>query len=400
MRGSFKRSLLVVAKPAGNVPRMLNLADNLLKAGVRVLEVGRHKSGERRIIRLGSRHWVLNIEMASEVIKFPILRKFLIYIEFIARCSVLANRVNADFLFTFYNPAAVVHRFVKTDKTKKIAWLLDFWHPYYLTVQHRLLEKIGESGWRFADAIVVPTRERLALHYSQRPECLNIQSFVVHNSPNSKTVVIREKNNYADRVSKHKNQLDFVYAGTVGEGYGLEAIIEVVGNHDFQVKLTILGKKMFLEEGCDLGIKDFQEKIICLIGNTKHPDRIRWLDSVPYKELADHLENYDIGYVTYALGKNLNDRFSAPGKIYDYISAGVIPMTDTESPIALQLEAANCGFIFSYPPDIQSIGDAVDRAVEGRDGIERMRARLQIVFNESLSQQRQLIPLFRYLGLG
>ena len=88
---------------------------------------------------------MLNIDLLSARIPFAPLRQPLVLLEFLLRSRALMNRLQPDYLFTFYNSAAILLRIKWKFPVRKVAWLLDFRHPYFLNWRHRMLERIGEA---------------------------------------------------------------------------------------------------------------------------------------------------------------------------------------------------------------------------------------------------------------
>lgn len=398
-----KIAVLIAAKSVGNIPRMLNLAQNLQVAGVNVIQIGRQASGSRRYIKKGRGHWVLNIKLWSAKIPFTFIRQPLILIEFIIRSRIALTRVQPNYLFTFYNTAAILHRFKYPFSTKKIAWLLDFRHPYFLNYRHRILEKVGESGCKYSDAIVVPTRERLALHLCRRPECLNIPSFIIHNSPNSISMghdsFLRKNKEtfkgYDDRVS-------VIYAGGIGKGYGLEKIIKAVGSCPQGIRLLLVGKKRYVIGGSGkIKLDSVQSTIEQECKCVPYPSNIEWRDAVPYEELGELLRQADIGYVTYEGKANLNDRFSAPGKLYDYLREGLVLLTDEQNPIFTELVTADCAVFFSVSANEDQMKEVLEEKIlNQKEKIPEMKIAARNLFNNYFCQEKQINPLFAFLGIS
>jgi len=389
-----KTAVLIVAKPAGNIPRMVNLAENLREAGVRVIQIGREKRDDEDHNAPNVDGELLNISLSADRLHPDVFRQPLLICEFIVRVVRLLNSLKPDYIFTFYNTAAIFHRFRFRFPTRKIAWLLDFQHPFFQRGRHRVLERLGEMGWEHADAIVVPTRERLALHLARRPQCLHVPAFVVPNSPNrGKAEDGGIPPNFAP------GPIRLIYAGSVGTNYGLEALIRAVDQRRSETHLRIVGRKRYIDGDRRVLVR-YQQPIQRLLDRLRHPKNVEWLDAVPYSKLPALLRQAHVGYVTYDGRSNLNDRFSAPGKAYDYLREGLVLLTDHESPVAEDLQTAGCGVVFQAPATSEKLRSAIDVLIECKDTLPQMRERARALFDSNYNQARCLRPLFRYLGVS
>jgi len=125
-------------------------------------------------------------------------------------------------------------------------------------------------------------------------------------------------------------------------------------------------------------------------------NRVKWVREVPYRELPTILQDADVGFVHY-VGDCLNTRFSAPGKLYEYLRAGLAVLTDSESCETAALAAADCVAFFPRPATSQSVGAAVELLVRRRHELDAMKDRARRLFAERLCLERQILPLLQWL---
>lgn len=60
--------------------------------------------------------------------------------------------------------------------------------------------------------------------------------------------------------------------------------------------------------------------------NAKDYPRCMFLDPVPMNDIVKSLVDFDIGIIPYPPSKNLNNKYSSPNKLFEYMMAGVVPV--------------------------------------------------------------------------
>lgn len=383
-----EKIVLVAAKPVGNIPRMENFSEILNNNSFFVYQIGRFKPGFSKFRKKSNHEILINIELKVDTFQIP-FKQPLILIEFLFRASALILRINPNCIISFYNAAAILFLNKAFNKKKKITWLLDFYHPNFLSIKHKIIEYFSELGWSKANAIVVPSRERLALHLTRNTKLISIKSFIIPNSPPSR------KDKRAFKSIKLEEDIRIIYTGSVGKGYGLEAMILAVGESNHNIRLAIYGKKI-MEPNSNQLIES-QKGIEDLINVVGKKGNIDWLDAVPYSELEQIYQEYDFGFVTYEGQANLNDKFSAPGKLYDYVQQGLILITDNENPISNELEILDCGFLFPFPVTKEKITEILDKIVLRKTEIPRLKEVTFQFYTNHLALEKKCLPLTDFI---
>jgi glycosyltransferase involved in cell wall biosynthesis len=172
-----------------------------------------------------------------------------------------------------------------------------------------------------------------------------------------------------------------VQAGAVGDRYGVNRLIEAVADTT-GISLLILGKKHDLAE----------REVARALRDANDASRVKWIDEVSYRELAAVLARSDAGFVHY-VGDTINTRFSAPGKIYEYLRAGMAIVTDDDCCIKSELAAGGVGFFFHRPGTRAGIGQALQRLSASRNKLKEIKQAAQRMFAEEFNLERQMAPL-------
>ena len=166
------------------------------------------------------------------------------------------------------------------------------------------------------------------------------------------------------------------------------------------MELTIIGKKLYGESSSDnSAIKAFQHQLLSQIEALSASTSIQWLDRVPYAQLGPLLRRADVAYVTYEGQRDLNDYFSAPGKAFDYLREGLVLLTDDRSLVLESIQAADCAAVFSFPVSSDGVYQALSLLLRRREEIPLMKSRALALFQQHLCLEKQIGPLFHYLGI-
>jgi hypothetical protein len=245
--------------------------------------------------------------------------------------------------------------------------------------------------WSNCDIFVAPNYQRLALHLSKRPGLLSKDCIVVHNSPshsNPSTITLGDKAELAIghiQKARQRGLSVVVYSGAVGVRYGIQTLVSAVVESD-RCFLLILGKQH------DLALREVTE----VLPNVFESSRVSWIDEVPYAELFSVISQGDIGFVHYH-GDNLNTRFSAPGKLYEYLRAGLAVVTDDGQELAPQIELSQSGAVISRPIAVRSLVNVLNRMTERPDVLVRMKSHARLLFRDHYCIERQMVPLLSIL---
>lgn len=89
--------------------------------------------------------------------------------------------------------------------------------------------------------------------------------------------------------------------------------------------------------------------------------RCAFLDPVPMNDIVKSLTNFDIGIIPYPPNKNLNNKYSSPNKLFEYMMAGVVPVVPRGS-VVLESVVDEIGIPVKFAAcDSSSIACAVNR---------------------------------------
>jgi glycosyltransferase involved in cell wall biosynthesis len=387
-------ALLIAAHPIWNVPPFVNAAKELARKGYRVIVTGYQSNDLPHQERLAHGAWIFRIPLTSRRVKWDWLRKFLAVFEFLARSASVARRLQPDVLITFNDPACILQRLTRGRKgLKRVSWLLEYPELERMDLYQRVLFHFSASCWRRAEVIVVPTKERLALHLALRPECAEKTTLVVQNAPlNEPAVAANPSARTQEALAYLKDcapdTIRIIYSGAIGDRYGADSLIRAAGSFPEGIRLLLLGKKHPLAE----------EEVGRAIKQTAFPENITWIDEIPYRELPQVLQTCDVGFATYR-GDTLNTRFSAPGKLYEYLKCGLLILSDEHCCIYADATAAGCGVFFPKPVDDDGIRAALAELLASRGEIARRKAAARRLFETRLSMEQQIKPLLRLLGV-
>lgn len=396
-----RQTVLVVHRSGvGNTPPVRNCATHFARRGMRVIVVGcKNKSCEAsRFERLGHGQWIVRLDLKARRIPGKALGRICSLIEFIVAVRAIVKRTSPRVFVAFGDLECLALSFASARSTIRVAWLLEFYYDSTKGLLRKLSVALGSRFWRLADAIVAPTRERLALHLCLRPECLTRKHFVIHNAPNLDEDSRSEPRDAANTlclVPAGPSRLRVVYSGAIGRGFVLENLIKAVRSLPQDVELIMIGKRLKTGEAKSNLLKA-QEAISKCINESNGGWNITWLDEIPYSELQGVLQGMDIGFVTYE-PRSLNTYFASPSKLYEYLKASLVVLTDHGSCLGRELKAAGCAEFFCRSPSEEDIQAALRRLVSRRSDIAKMREKAGELFEGEFAFDKQMEPFLAWL---
>lgn len=385
-------ALLIAAHPIWNVPPFVNAAKELGRNGYRVIVTGYQTTGLPNRERLAHGAWIFRLPLSSRRIGFTPLRRFFAVLEFLTRSNTITRRLRPDVLITFNDPGSIVQKLVPNRPgLTRVNWLLEYPELEMLNFFERTLHRFSASCWKLANIIVVPTRERLALHLALRPECANRKTLVVQNAPlNEPASQVAPSEGTLEALEYLKGAgpetIRIIYSGAIGNRYGADALIRAVGSFPQGVRLLLLGKKHPLAD----------EEVNAALKETEFPGNIHWVDEIPYRELSHVLRAGDAGFGTYR-GDSLNTRFSAPGKLYEYLKCGLVILSDDQCCIYAEAVASGCAAFFPKPVTDDGVRKAIADLLERRHEVAEMKAAARTLFETRLCMEEQIRPLLQQL---
>lgn len=385
------RILSFIASPLRNVPPPVNSSAILGLHGFSVLLVGFSDNDQNEISRIGKNLWILKVSLKSRKLSIPYLRKIFALLEYIFIIRVIAKKFSPKLIISFNEAGAIILRLITGKKILKVSWFLEFPESFTKSIGEFLLHKVALSSLKMMDAVIFPTQIRKAMICVKKPVLIHKKLFVIHNVPvkekglSATTSLSESYYEGIDFLSDGKKSIKIIYAGAVGKRYGWDSLIKAVGNIEMECKLLILGVKH------ELGTREFS----AAISGCRKKQSILWVESVPYSELTELLEMADAGFVSYR-GDSLNTYFSAPGKLYEYLKAGLIILGDRDISIAEELESENCGIFFSKPYDETDIMDSLNR-MNGMN-LQVMKNNSKKLYEEKYNMSAQMTPFINWIN--
>jgi hypothetical protein len=380
---------LVAAHPIWNVPPFINVALELEREGYLVIVVGYRTENLPPDEQIAPHAQILRLPVTSRRVGWAPLRKPLALAEFLFRARSTILRLEPDVLITFNDPACLLQACTgHTDRCQRVNWLLEYPELERFGRMERTLFQLSSACWARTDFLVVPTRERLALHLSLRPGCNSRPTYVIQNAPRTRRSSSRLPLSPRTRSAlRHLNELPpdtlrIIYSGAIGNRYGADSLIRTVGTFPTGVHLLLLGSKHPLA----------MEEVEAARRGLPFPNNIHWVDEIPYAELPHVLGACDVGFATYR-GDTLNTRFSAPGKLYEYLKSGLVILSDLDCCIRIEAEAADCGVFFPHPVSDEGIREALTRLLRGRSALDQMKATSRALFEGRLCLEKQIAQL-------
>lgn len=99
----------------------------------------------------------------------------------------------------------------------------------------------------------------------------------------------------------------------------------------------------------------------------KNYPRCNFLDPVPMDDIVKSLVGFDVGIIPYPPNKNLNNKYSSPNKLFEYMMAGVVPIIPRGA-VVLESVVDEVGLPVKFTAcDPSSIAGAVNRITHDRD---------------------------------
>src|SRR5688572_18068641 len=160
-----RRMVFFCMHPLNNVPPPLNAAIYFGDLGYQVIVVCYYDKGLPRFERLGKGARLLRIDLRSRTLRVTVLRYICAVIEFLWKSAGIVKRIKPDIIITFNEIASMLHGTVlrRYKHSTRMAWLLEFPENLERSLGKSLLFRYSVRSWKYADLIVAPTRERLAM---------------------------------------------------------------------------------------------------------------------------------------------------------------------------------------------------------------------------------------------
>jgi glycosyltransferase involved in cell wall biosynthesis len=302
------------------------LHDSLLPRGVRV--VGVRSSPYKRNISLQRIRYEMNYgsELARLAEKEPI-----------PDLIVLGDPA------LFFAPPVVAYR----DKVgcKLIVDVIDLWPELFSVTLPKLLQpfsrfifsplyKRREKLIETCDAVVAVSNDYLDTVL--RTQTKNIPRQVAYlgiDLEKQRVLPFNSSLNEKLRAFKSRFALTAVYAGTLGDAYDMDLLLNAVRQIDAQDRDV-----QFLIAG------DGPRKADIIAAAKRHPDSLLFLGALPSDDLKTLYANADVGLMTYLPGSTV----AMPVKFFDYLSGGLAVLSSLERDVRQAIDEHKVGL--SYQP--------------------------------------------------
>jgi hypothetical protein len=202
---------------------------------------------------------------------------------------------------------AVLHGFqslVALPFLRRATRTIYFAHEFYplaeVTLKQRPAKIVERLLRKRIDSLVVPSRQRLRLHRLELARRASVRDYILLNTPYNI--------NSGDAGTR---RWDLVYAGRLHADLGLAELAKAVARGRVQARsIDLIGP---IQPGFEVELERLLRAHRCL----------NYIGSVPYESLPERLAQYRLGFVWYP-PKNLNWRYCAPAKLFEYLAAGLL----------------------------------------------------------------------------
>jgi glycosyltransferase involved in cell wall biosynthesis len=140
------------------------------------------------------------------------------------------------------------------------------------------------------------------------------------------------------------NKTEVLYMGTLLQKQGIQLVLEsikILAKHIPEIHFTIIGKGPYESNLRSLTKKLGIEKYVSFLGYIKN-----------HEEMENRIAQTGIAIALYDKTHDEFSYYADPGKIKNYLGAGV-PVVMTDVPyVAREIQKANCGFIVPYKKNV------------------------------------------------
>lgn len=170
---------------------------------------------------------------------------------------------------------------------------------------------------------------------------------------------------------------DFVigFAGALGDGRGLDILLEALAQIRFPAKALIVG-----------GPDDEARKLRDRAASLKISDRVRIDGYTPYDKLSPYYAAMDVGVIL--LDGRPNHQRALPNKLFDYMAHGVPMIVPRYPAMARLVEESGAGTTLAEV-DVPHLGAALERLHDDAAGRRDMAARAREQFLARYSWEHQ-----------
>ncbi len=383
-----KKILLISTGPIWNVPPLFSVSTLLVRAGYDCELLGYRAQELPASETLASGVRVRRLELASRSIPFAPLRQPLALGEFLFRAWRHVRREKPDAVILFNDPLGLLLPLIGWVRTR-IVWLLEYPEFERAAWPVACVNRMSAALWHRGTLVVAPTSHRLAIHCTHNPKIQGRPLAVVENAPIDAPLAVdgdsprvRAAIEFIDRMHGEGRRV-VVYSGGISLRHGIGPLLDAVA----------MSKSWALLLVGPYGDVEIASRLAAAADGA----RMLWVDAVPYAHLHGVLSRCDAGYAYY-VKDTLNQRFCAPGKLYDYLMNGLPIITDVDSNLYATVKPAGAGVFFeAWTP--AAIAACLNDAIWQDDATLRTaKEQARRLFESVLRLEHRIAPVLNHLG--
>jgi glycosyltransferase involved in cell wall biosynthesis len=195
----------------------------------------------------------------------------------------------------------------------------------------RLLERVERSMLAHAvDGVITQNSFRAEIYRQERRS--RVEPAVVHNyKPRWEG---EDSGELKRRLGVEDSRRVVLYEGVLQQGRCLENLFRAVPLFPENTILAVIGRQ-----------RDYFKAVLGPLAASVAPDAIKFIPGVPHDELLRLVAGADAGFVVYE-DRSRNNRFCAPGKLSDYVNAGIPVVASALPPLIPIVEGYGIGACF------------------------------------------------------
>jgi len=232
----------------------------------------------------------------------------------------------------------------------KSQWVKKFIRNYTLVKSY---EALVITKFSFITTVSDELRQFLLDEYQLDSEKIK----VVGNYPTQKNVEIAG-NILQNRKVKSEDTIRIVHAGYIDKMRGIQHFLPAFKkmiDRGYKISFDIIG------EG------NYKEYLIRLVDDLGLKDNVNFLDFFPPDELILNLSEYDVGLCGYEI--NQLTELTTPGKVFEYMCAGLAVISSPRKPVKRIIEDAECGVVYD-DFSVEKITDTFEGLVKNETSLK------------------------------
>lgn len=196
---------------------------------------------------------------------------------------------------------------------------------------------------RGIDALITQNQERARFYQTERES--RVRPTIVHNYKPARQAVA--KGRLRELLELPPDERIVLYEGILHTGRCLDRLVAAVRFFPDRTTLVLMGEKKSW----------WDPNVGPLLRDAEIARRVRVLPAVPHAELLDYVVDADVGVLVYD-DTALNSRYCAPGKLSDYVLAGVPVISSNQPTLGPVVRQLGLGVVFSVTSP-EAIAEAV-----------------------------------------